>query len=122
MESNPRRQAALRLLETTGMWRSNYEPPALRVLWRLGVDVPPPHFAGFGAVALALGAFFGLAWGLAMWLFLWRTQAVPAVTVLIAVVVAGLFFGTSMACYYAFGRRRYKLPPWNGLPAEHAGA
>jgi len=103
------------------MWRSNYEPPALRLLWRLGVDVPPPHFASFSSTALALGTFFGFAWGLAMWLFLWRAQAVPAETVLIVVFVAGLLFGTCMASYYAFGRRRYKLPPWNSLQAERAG-
>jgi hypothetical protein len=122
MESIPRREAALRLLETTGMWRSSYEPPALRLLWRLGVDAPPPHFAGFGASALAIGSFFGLAWGLAMWLFLWRSQAVPAAAVVIAAVGAGLLFGISMATYYAFGRRKYKLPPWHGLQAGSAGA
>jgi hypothetical protein len=122
MESNPKREAALRLLSATGMKRSNYEPPLLRLLWRLGVDAPPPHFASFGANALVAGIFFGSCWGMSMWLFLWRQQAAPITVSLLSSVLAGLLFGIAMATYYAYGRRKYNLPSWHSLRAEVAGA
>ena len=122
MKSNPRREAALRLLAATGLKRSNYEPPLLRLLWRLGVDAPPPHFASFVGNALVAGVFFGSIWGFLMWLFLWRQQAVPATAPIVLTVVAGLFFGIAMAGYYAFGQRKYKLPSWHSMRTENAGA
>jgi len=122
MESNPRRTAALPLLSSTGMKRSNYEPPLLRLLWRLGVDARPPHFASFGVNALVSGIFFGSVWGISMWLFLWRQQAAPVVVSLFSSFLAGLLFGIAMATHYVYGRRKYKLPSWHSLRAEAAGA
>ena len=122
MESNPRRTAALPLLSSTGMKRSNYEPPLLRLLWRLGVDARPPHFASFGVNALVSGIFFGSVWGISMWLFLWRQQAAPVVVSLFSSFLAGLLFGIAMATHYTYGRRKYKLPSWHSLRAEAAGA
>ena len=40
MSARTKREAALKLLASTGMWRSSYVPPLLRLLWRLGLDVP----------------------------------------------------------------------------------
>ena len=40
--------SALAMLATTGLSRSSYEPPLYRLLWRVGLLLPPPHFASFG--------------------------------------------------------------------------
>lgn len=66
-EQQYKRDAALTLLAKTGMWRSNYEPPILRLMWRAGVDVPPPHFAQFWQNAVVTGGFYAIAWGLLMY-------------------------------------------------------
>jgi hypothetical protein len=122
MKSNPKREAALRLLAATGLKRSSYEPPLLRLLWRLGVDAPPPHFATFGGNVFIAGVYFGSIWGFIMWLFFWRPQATTATAAFVSVVVAGLLFGVTIAMYYAFSRRKYKLPPWHSVQAANAGA
>ncbi|MFZ6755548.1 DUF6404 family protein, partial [Undibacterium sp. Dicai25W] len=46
MNCSRKRGAALKLLESIGISRSNYAPPLVRLLWRVGIDIPPPHFGG----------------------------------------------------------------------------
>lgn len=97
------------------MHRSNYESPLLRLMWRLGLNVPPPHFAPFWFNAITIGVFFGVAWGVLMWLMSWSPQGLSWPGALIAAAGAGVLFGTAMAAYYAHGKRKYSLPPWHEL-------
>ena len=122
MQQNLRREAALRLLAETGISRSNYEPPLVRLLWRLGVKIPPPHFAPFAPCSLVAGGSFALAWGVAMWFLVWWPQGASASSSLISALGTGAVFGLGMACYYAYGRRKYKLPHWHSLGSLSAGA
>lgn len=110
MSTHTKRAAALALLAQTGIWRSNYEPPLLRLLWRLGFDVPLPHLMSFWKNALSTGSYFCIAWGLIMW-----SQGSTGAGLLVGAVVAGLLFGISMASYYAYGKRKHQLPSWHEL-------
>lgn len=115
MDTDTRRARALALLKDTGMWRSSYEPPYLRALWRLGFDVRPPHFLPFYQVAIIAMAWFTVVWGTTMWLLVWARIGLPGKSALAISCGAGLFFGLSLAAYYAHGRRKYKLPTWSTL-------
>ena len=110
-----RRTKALELLKATGMWRSNYEPPILRGLWKLGFKIPPPHFVPFWKTTLLASLWFGGAWGIVMWLTVWSPHSVVVTAALCAAAAAGLFFGLSMSLYYAYGRRKHCLPEWSSL-------
>jgi hypothetical protein len=121
MTFEEKREAALKLLESTDIWRSNYAPPLLRLLWKFGVKVPPPHFVGFAANFVCGGLFFGVAWGLLMWALLWWRQSTPLGMVVGAATLAGLLFGLGMASYYRHGARRNKIPLWKEFqPTSHA--
>ena len=61
------------------------------------------------------GSFFGLVWGLLMWFWQWSDTGMSAGFAAALSVVAGLLFGLSMASYYAYGRRKHRLPPWTSL-------
>lgn len=114
MNANTKRDAALKLLASTGMWRSNYAPPLLHLLWRLGFDVPPPHFCAFSRNALFAGTFFGIGWGLLtlpFWLILDRRLGVAVASA----AAAGAMFGLAMAANYAFGKRKHNLPDWKAF-------
>jgi polyferredoxin len=113
MNKVAKREAALKLLEATGIWKSNYAPSGLLLLWRLGFDCPPPHLARFWSVFLIYALYFGLSMGLLM-LALSAFSDILSFTPLDA-GVAGLFFGLFMAIYYAIGRRKYQLPLWKDL-------
>jgi Family of unknown function (DUF6404) len=103
---------ALEKLATTGIWRSNYAPPVYRLLWRAGVKVPPPHFAGFARNFLLNGVWFCVAWGLIMWFSTWSRSGVSGLHALVSSVIAGAVFGLAMAFYYRHGARKYQLLQW----------
>ncbi len=107
-----KRQAALKLLEKTGIMRSNYAPPYLRLLWRMGFDVPPPHFAQFWQNALFSGSFYAIGWGALMYFLVWSKTAMSATAMLNSAGIAGILFGLALASYYAHGKRKHGLPSW----------
>jgi hypothetical protein len=111
--------AALVLLASTGMWRSNYAPPLHRLLWKLGMRVPPPHFVGFAANFVSFGLWLGVVWGLLMWFTGWSRQSMAPQAALGAAIFVGLFFGLCMAGYYRYGARKHGIPPWRDFrPAD----
>ncbi|TDY33287.1 DUF6404 family protein [Janthinobacterium sp. 75] len=117
-----RKTRALELLHSTGMARSHYAPPLMRLLWKVGVQVPPPHFQSFLRAALGMGLWFGTCWGVVMWIFFWwRSDAATPLSPLAALVAAsaaGLLFGLAMASFYARDRRKHQLPAWTELDAQ----
>ena len=122
MQYNRQRRSALNILATTRIWRSSYEPPLARLLWRLGANVPPPHFGSFVGTALSYGAFFGAGLGIVMWPYFWSVEGAPWTAVALLAVLAGGLFGLAMASYYAYGRRKYRLPSWASLAEHCSGA
>jgi hypothetical protein len=91
-------------------------PPLFRLLWALGLEVPPPFFLGFITLTLLMGAFFGILWGALMWLLQWEAWHMPLELAVMASAVAGLLFGPSMAGYYRWKAARLRLPPWESYP------
>jgi len=113
--------AALALLASTGIWRSSYAPPICRLLWRVGVRVPPPHFIGFTPNFLFAGSYFGVIWGLLMWFALWSRSGMSPGLAVGASVFAGLFFGLYMAGYYRYGAHKHGIPLWRDFrPDDNA--
>jgi hypothetical protein len=113
MDTNCKREAALKLLASLGIRRSRYEPPLLQLLWRLGIDVPPPHFAGFLWNAVLTACYFGVAWGLFMYVLGYLIYGISMTTVITSAVKFGIFFGLYTACYYGYSKWRHRLPSWN---------
>jgi hypothetical protein len=103
---------AIQELESAKIWKSNYNPPIVKLIHRLGFQVPFPHYNSFLSNALFIGSFFGLVWGLLMYFLIWREQNISLVTFATAVIFAGTFFGISMALYYWYGFKKYNLTPW----------
>lgn len=99
-------------------------PPLFRLLWTLGLEIPPPFFLGFRELALLMGTFFGvlegLLWGIGMWLWVWQGEIPAAVAVAITLfeaMFAGLFFGLVMAWYGRWKAERLGLQSsWEDYP------
>jgi hypothetical protein len=94
-----------------GSW--TFAPPAYRLLWRLGVEVPPPHFSTFSFLFAFQGSLFGLLWGLlcVVPMHVWFSGSLWLL--LAASVGAGVLFGLSMAGYYRRQARSHGLPLWS---------
>jgi len=115
MAVNPKRGAALRLLAATGMARSNYAPPLLRMLWLCGLEVRPPHFVPLYANAIVFGTSFAVAFGVVRRLLEGPDITRSLLAVLIELVLAGVLFGVVMATFIERGKRKYQLPLWRDL-------
>lgn len=115
MSTLSRRELALQILSKTEIQVSNYSPPAVRLLWRMGIDCPPPHFARFWPVFFISGVYFGVMLGLFMWLATLYRPLFLLSSVPFGAAIAGCCFGFFMASYYAIGRRKYKLPRWEEI-------
>jgi hypothetical protein len=118
-EFEVRKAAALRLLAQTSMRQRDYAPPLFRLLWRLGVRIPPPHFMGFVPSAVLFGVTFALICAPLIWLLTlvlpWPEMGLPSL--LFRAALAGLIFGLWIAARFARTRRKFQFPKWNDLGA-----
>jgi hypothetical protein len=115
IEFEIKRTKALEILRATGMRKGNYKPPLWRLLWRLGVKVPPPHFIGFGAMALAFGTYFAVAVTLATWLVDWIRRGRIYLFPIVFTAIGAVIYGVGMSMYYDAGRKKHQLPNWSSL-------
>jgi LPXTG-motif cell wall-anchored protein len=105
-------------MEQLGVSTYTAAPPFFRMLWGMGLRLPPPLFMGFAPLMLITGAIFAVFWGAGMWLVSWRMQGDMPMWLTFAVsIFAGLLFGLAMAAYYRSKSRSLPLPSWqNYLP------
>ncbi|MGB7269435.1 MAG: DUF6404 family protein [Albidovulum sp.] len=108
-------EKAMQELARSGIWKSNHNPPVLR-LWRaVGLASRPPHYADFGTNLLVCALYFGPMWGLFMWFFVWKDKGMPIDGAVMGSILAGGLFGMGMAYYYKVSARRAKLSKWEDL-------
>jgi membrane associated rhomboid family serine protease len=106
----------LRDLGQKGIGQYAIAPPAYRLLWRLGIEARPPHFARFWSLAAAMAVGFGIVWGILMWFAVWQ-QSSSVIMAVTTAALAGLLFGVIMAAYYRRQARKLALPGWEDYPA-----
>jgi hypothetical protein len=109
----------IRDLAHHGWQRNAVAPPLFRLLWKLGIEVPPPPFLGYLGHALLIGGFFSVGWYLSMlvWCWYWQLwEVLGPLQLLLIAAVAGPLFGLMMAGPRLRGRPDLKLPPWRGYP------
>jgi hypothetical protein len=93
-------------------------PPLVRLMWTLGIEIPPPLFLSFFTIAFWAGSLFGVGWGGIMWLIQWREQNAPIWLVIAASGIAGISFGVIMAYYMKRKARQLGLPDWKEYPNQ----
>lgn len=86
-------------------------PPTFRILWAMGMRVPPPFFLGFLTLTLLMSTSFGVFVGPFIWLLQWQWPR-PLEAVLGAYLGATLFAGLGKATYFRWKAARLRLPPW----------
>ena len=102
-----------------GIGRFDAAPPIHRLLWAVGIDARPPHYASFGRNALLMGGFWG-AWmavfGAAYALHLHPGGGADMIVKPICIaLLAAVAFGLVMAMVFRSRARKAGLPDWNEL-------
>jgi hypothetical protein len=116
MKHSEKLELMYRHMASLGISRAVAAPPAWRLLWALGIEAPPPLFAPFWPSVLLIGAYFGTAWGVVMWLVQWSRRGMPPSIAAGAAVTAGVLFGLCMAVYFRHVARKHHLPSWDEYP------
>jgi len=101
-------------LSRRGIGRWSFALPLYRALWKLGVEIPPPHFSTFSFLFGFQGGFFTVWCVLLISLvpYLLPLDRLSFLAVLLASIAAGFFFGFCMARYYTAQAKRHGLPLW----------
>jgi hypothetical protein len=90
-------------------------PPLWRILWRLGIRIPPPVFLGFLPNALIFGLFFAIFFALGLWLL--HSLGVVDDPALNAPWIVGIPFGLVMAFEQRSLANKLKLGAWAEFPS-----
>ena len=111
--------AAKEFLASKGLRRAAYAPTVVASLWRLGVRIPPPHFAGFFGTFTFAGGLFGAVWGVVMWFAWWSRHGTRPTSALVISSLVGLIVGLVVAVYYRVDARTHSIPKWDAFaPAK----
>jgi len=102
-------------LAQKGMLTNSAYPPLLKMLNKAGLKTRPPHYAPFIIAFNVTALLFACIWGGAMWLFIWSPGDMPPNRALSTAILGGACFGLAMALYYAHGRKKHGLTPWDQL-------
>ncbi|WP_211441817.1 DUF6404 family protein [Collimonas humicola] len=102
-------KTSLSLLEATGIARFNYAPPPHRLLWCVGIPVPPPHLASARFNFLFFAIWFGAAWGTFTWYSLLSPVGAPIMFAVTMAFLIGGAFGYGLALYYRHAASKYNL-------------
>lgn len=106
---------AFALMVEKGLRKNHGVPWSYRLLWWMGLKVPPAVFNSFGANVLLLGLYFGFFYGLIMWFVTWHPDGMPPSKAIIMSSFAGLFYGVCMAAVFRNRRKAKGLPEWKAL-------
>ncbi len=90
MTFEQKKARAIALMDSKKMWRSNYAPPLLRILW-------------------------GVSWGSAMWFIYWGPSGMVAGEAIIISITGGFLFGLLMASFHWWRRKVNRLPSWDDV-------
>ena len=107
--------AAHKELSEKGVWKSNYNPPIVKLFRKMGLCFPPPYYQSFfGNFALSM-VFFAFGWGIFDWLMNWNHTGKPILVAVYTALLIGAIFGLIMATFYLIRRKQLKLSDWDSL-------
>ena len=115
MTFEQKKARAIALMDSKKMWRSNYAPPLLRILWRLGIRLPPLPFMPFWQVTVLTGGLWGISWGCVMWFIYWGPSGMVAGEAIIISITGGGVFGLLMASFHWWRRKVNLLSSWDDV-------
>lgn len=113
-EFDRKKEASLTLLRRSNIKARDYLPPTFPILWRFGVNVPPPHFIGFFPLLLIMGLPFGFC-GLGFYMMDLGNKPFSLAAAISLVAIVTLFFGAGFSFYYRSSARIHRLPRWKDL-------
>ncbi|WP_446471170.1 DUF6404 family protein [Xenorhabdus stockiae] len=115
MTFEQRKARAIAIMESKNMKRSYYAPPLFRLLWKMGLKIPPLPFTSFWQITLLAGSFFELGVWVTKWLLGWQYEETSLLAIIVSCIAGGLFFGVFTAVSVRWTKTFHDLPDWDSL-------
>lgn len=119
MGANSKIHSAIEIATSRGIGRLDAVPPLHRLIWALGIQARPPHFASFGVNTLLFGGFWGVCMeGVILSIALVGHPDMPAralVAPMAMVALIAIVFGCLLARVFRSRARAAALPDWEAL-------
>lgn len=119
MTFKEKKDFAIKELEQTKIWKSNYYPPYLKIMHALGINLRFPHYSSFMVNFVSMSIIFAPIWGAVMYMHFWSERSASISFMLISSLTAGLVFGFLMASYYRYGNKKHQLTAWNEIGTKN---
>jgi hypothetical protein len=104
-----------------GLAPGAYKPPVFRVLWAVGIKLPPPIFLGFLTNMTLATIYYTLGCSVLLWFIYWRYHPTSFLIAAIWSIGMGSVFGLLVAWGTARKTRLLKLPRWSRYPDTGEG-
>ncbi len=105
-------KAYIEKLHQQGVGRYTVAPPLNRLLWKMGLNMPPPLSRGFWLNVLIMGTFISIFYPVVVWMF--KNLFTPwdsSFTVLEAVFI-GVLSGLIFASWVKWKSKKLDVPEW----------
>ncbi|MEZ8827056.1 DUF6404 family protein [Vibrio amylolyticus] len=104
-------QAAHKELESKGVWKSNFNPPLMKLFRFIGMKIPPPYYQKFTINLI----FNSLMFGLIFCILNCFNDTKPITQLLLESVFGGLLLGLLVSVFYLVRKKQLGLTNWTDL-------
>ncbi|MEH6393954.1 DUF6404 family protein [Pseudoalteromonas sp.] len=115
MDYETKLQFAHKELSDKGVWKSDYNPPLVKLLRKLGLYLPPPYHQSFFANVMLCVAFFAPVWRIFQCFLVWSELGKPVLEAVYISLLTGALFGLVMATLYYISCKQLNLTDWGSL-------
>src|SRR4051794_34204715 len=122
MTFEDKRVAAIELLKSKGVRRPAYAPTIVATAWKLGLEIPPPHFAGPLGIIGFVTIVFGTTWGIFLWFVVWSRNGTTPLRAIAMSAALGLAASLVAAVYFRRSARTLGLPRWDDFNPSAGGS
>jgi hypothetical protein len=107
------------LMAAKGIAMSTAAPPLWKLMWSLGINLPPPLYMGFIPLFLFAGSFFGIVFGAGVWVVRYMDSRPMSLHEVGGVaIITGIAFGFAIAWFTRRLARKHGLGAWSAFSAS----
>lgn len=111
MNFQEQKTKALEFAKTARIREPKYNNPVFKTMWKMGIEIRPPHFLPFPKLVLIFTFVFSMLFTILVFL---RFRQEPLVALELGAVL-GIVLGVIIASLYQHDKKKYNLPHWDDI-------
>lgn len=111
MNFEKQKSKALEIAKIAGIREPKYNNPVFKTMWKIGIEIRPPHFLPFPKLVLIFSFVFSMLFTILMFL---RFRQEPLVALELGALL-GIILGLIIASLYQQDKKKFNLPDWEKI-------